>query len=107
MIQACENFILSIGEEINLRYSVKSEEFSRRVKDKKKQIIKPDDEQNKLAHAMSVVSEVILNELSSCFNLIITELEESFKKKKEDSDWEGFEEKFKKYQKAICRVFRS
>lgn len=45
LIQACEDFLTSIAEEINTRYSAKSEEFSRRAKDKKKKTtIQPDAE---------------------------------------------------------------
>lgn len=110
MISACEAFITSISEEINTRYSAKSEEYAKRVKDKKKkQTIEPEGEQNILAQAMSHVSEVILNELSSCYTIVNTEMEESCKKKnlKEDSDWEGYSDKFTAYQKIICRIFGS
>lgn len=108
LIQACEDFVISVAEEVNTRYSAKSEEYSRRAKDKKKKAtIQPDAEQNKLAQAISHISDVILNELSSCFSIVITELQESCKKKTEDSHWEGFEEKFKAYEKVICRIYRS
>lgn len=57
-----------------------------------------------LANAMSVISEVVLKELSSCIGSVVEELEESAKKKKEDADWEGFEEKFKKYEETTCKI---
>lgn len=99
----------SVAEEINTRYSAKNEEYTRRAKDKKKKIaIPPDEEQNKLAQAVSHISEVVLNELSTCFNVVITELEESCSKKSltEEAQWEGFKDKFSNYEKMICRVFR-
>ena len=38
-------------------------------------------------------------------NLVIEELVNKTKDKKEDSDWEGFEEKFKVYEETICSIF--
>ena len=105
LIAACDDFLIAISEEINSRYSAKCEEFTRRAKDKKKKAaLKPDEEQVMLANAMSVISEVVLKELSSCYSNVVEELEESSKKKKEDSDWDGFEENVKKYEEAICNI---
>ena len=50
-----------------------------------------------LAKAMSQITEVIFSKLSACFRIIVEDLEEVSKNKKEDSDWEGFAEKFKAY----------
>ena len=62
----CEKFLIAISGEINTRYAAKSEEFARRLKDKKKKAdIKPDDEQIKLSKAMSDITDIILLELST------------------------------------------
>lgn len=53
LIGACEEFIINVSEELNLRYSTKSEEYARRIKDLKKKTIKPDAEQTKLANSIS------------------------------------------------------
>jgi len=87
----CEQFLIAISEEVLMRYSAKCEEFTRRTKEKKKkQTIVPDEEQNKLANALSTICEIVLKELASRLSLIVDELVNKTKDKKEDSDWEGF-----------------
>jgi hypothetical protein len=53
------------------------------------------------------IFEAVSNNLSDHFNLAIGSIEESCNSKKEDSDWEGFEEKFKQFSKEVTNVFRS
>jgi vacuolar-type H+-ATPase subunit I/STV1 len=109
LIGACEEFIINVAEELNSRYSSKSEEYSRRLKDLKKKasILKPDAEQSKLAQSISLASEVIFKQLSAWYSIIFGQLEESFKNKTEDEHWEGVEEKFKAYQETVCGILRS
>lgn len=56
---------------------------------------------------MSQISEVILEKLSSCYTIVVQELEDYCKDKKEDDDWDGSEDKFKAYQTSVCQVLRS
>lgn len=53
---------------------------------------------------MSVISEIVLNELSACMGIIVDELVNQSKNKKEDSDWDGFGDKFKVYEETICNI---
>lgn len=55
---------------------------------------------------VSKISNLVFGNLCSHFDMIIGSLDECFKAKKEDSDWEGIEEKFKKYSKKIATIFR-
>lgn len=53
---------------------------------------------------MSDITEIILKEMSVNMNIPVDELVNKTKDKKEDSDWEGFEEKFKAYEETICNI---
>jgi len=52
------------------------------------------------------VADVCYTELSEHFDFILEALKQSCESKTKDEQWEGVEEKFKKYSTAASRVLR-
>jgi hypothetical protein len=53
---------------------------------------------------LSIISEIVLKECSSVLGLIVDELVNKTKDKKEDADWEGIPDKFKTYEEIMCNI---